>query len=148
MKKFTFDALATVRHINPRKEGPEDDKNLALDIKLNGIVTDAIWDYFHEQIRNVLYTDAGAVKNIMMDSIAFSHSVKNCTLKMLGHTFHGAEIKNFKVRPKDGHLAELTFSATIEPSGTDIAMIAEYLQEEVPVVIEPQPDLFDGGQNP
>lgn len=143
MQTFRFDGRATIRHINPRKEGPEDDKNLALDVKLNGTVPAEVWDYFHENLKPVLYTDVGAAKNGLMESIGLAHSVRNCTLVMLERTFYGVEVKNFKVRPSDDWKADLTFSVTITPDGDDIALFAEYLQEEVAVQIEPQPDLFD-----
>lgn len=142
MDAFRFEGNATIKHINPRKEGPEEEKNLAVDIKLNGTVPAEVWDYFHEDIKPCLYTDAGTAKNSMMESIGFAHSVRNCTVMMLERIFHGAEVKNFKVRPKDGWLADLTFSVTISPDGSDIALLAEYLQEEVAVTVLPQPDLF------
>lgn len=146
MDVFKFDGRATIRHINTRKEGPEDDKNLAVDIKLNGTVSADVWHYFHEGLRDVLYTDVGAAKNGLMESIGFAHSVRNCTLTILERTFHGVEAKNFKVRPTDTWTADLTFSVSIDPSGDDIGLLAEYLQEEVAVKLEPQPDLFDGQQ--
>lgn len=143
MQVFRFDGRATIKHINPRKEGPEDDKSLAVDIKLNGSVDATAWDYFHEDLRPALYTDVGAAKNALMESIGFAHSVRNCTLTILERTFHGVEVKNFKLRPKDSWLADLTFSVTITPDGDDIGLLAEYLQEEVAVSVEPQPELFD-----
>lgn len=144
METFKFDGQATIRHINTRKEGPEDDKNLAVDVKLNGTVDWTAWDFFHEDLRPVLYTDVGAAKNCMMESIGFAHSVRNCSMTILERTFQNVEVKNFKLRPTDGFKAEITFSATITPDGDDIGLLAEYLQEEVAVKIEPQPDLFDG----
>lgn len=143
MEPFKFSGLATIAHINPRKEGPEDDKALAVDIKLKGTMDSGAWNFFHEGLVPVLYTDVGAAKNTMMESIGFAHAVRNCTMTILERTFHGVEVKGFKLRPVDTWRAEIVFSATITPDGDDIGLLAEYLQEEVQVSIEPQPDLFD-----
>lgn len=143
MKTFAFAGNATIKHINPRKEGPDDEKALALDLKLNATVGAEFWDFFHEDLASVLYTDTGAARNALMESIGFNHSVRNCTLEIIDRTLYGVEVKNFKLRAKDDHKIDMTFSVTFQPSGGELAMLAEYLQEELPVIITPQPDLFE-----
>ena len=143
MNTFSFNGQATIKHLNPRKEGPEDEKALALDIKLCGTVPADLWDYFHEGIKEALYTDAGAAKNALMEAIGFNHAVSNCTMEILEQRFHGVEVSKFKLKPKDGWKAELTFSVTISPDSNEIAQFAEFLQDEVSLVLMPEPDLFN-----
>lgn len=144
MKTFAFAGNATIKHINPRKEGPDDEKALALDLKLQATVPAEFWDFFHEDLRPALYTDAGAVKNTLMESIGFAHSVRNCEMTILEKRFFGVEVKKFQLRAKDGHQVDMTFSVTLAPTGNEIAQLAEYLQDDVRVEITPQPDLFEG----
>lgn len=143
MPKFSFNGMATIKHLNPRKEGPEEDKVLAMDVKLNATVDADIWDFFHPGIKPLLYTDAGGVQNVMMEAVGYANLVSNCTVEIVECRFYSVDVKNFKIRPKDGWKADLTFSVTIDPQGDQIAVMAEYLQDEVRVVIEPQPELFD-----
>ncbi len=43
---------------------------------------------------------------------------------------------------------ELTFTASFQPLRDEVAIIAEYVTDEVRVVARPQPQLdFDGGQD-
>lgn len=141
--KFSFDGNATIKHINPRKEGPEEEKILALDVKLNATVSADLWDFFHPGLKPVIYTDAGGVQNVLMEAIGFNNMVRNCTVNINKCQFHNVDVKNFKMRPKDGWKADLTFSVSVDPDGNEIAVLAEFLQEEVAVVIEPQRELFD-----
>src|SRR5690606_16103034 len=141
-----FDGVATIKHLNTRKEGPDEEKVLAMDVKLNATVSADLWDFFHPGIKPVLYTDAGGVQNLMMEAIGYGNIVKNCTVQIVGCHFYSVDVKNFKIRPTDGWKADLTFSLTIDPQGDQIAVLAEYLQEEVAVIIEPERELFDGQQ--
>ena len=145
MNTFHFNGRATVKHLNPRKEGPDDEKTLALDVKLQGKVPASLWDYFHEGLRPVLYTDLGAARNLLMESIGFNNEVKNCTVTILGRDFLGVTVGKFKLKPIDTWRIELTFSITVQPSGTEVAEFAEYLQDEVDVFSTPAPDLFNQG---
>lgn len=147
MNKFRLDGLAVIKHINTRKEGPDEEKELAIDVKMEATVDAAYWDFFHEGLRDSLYTDIGAVRNPLMDAIGFSHSVRNCTLDLLGASFNEVEVSKFKLRPKDGNKVALQFAVSLSPRGNEVGQLAEFLQEETEVHIEPQPELnFDGGQ--
>lgn len=55
MNKFTFDGLANIQHLNTRKQGPEDDKELAVDIKLTTRTSMEVCDFFDEQLAEFLF---------------------------------------------------------------------------------------------
>lgn len=141
--RFSFSGKATIKHLNTRKEGPDEEKVLALDVKLNATVSADQWDFFHPGIKHALYTDAGGVQNVMMEAVGFSNLVKGCMVEISHYQFLSVDVKNFKIRPIDGWKADLTFSISVDPDGEQLAVLAEFLQEEVDVTVEPQRELFD-----
>lgn len=145
MTEFQFDGDATIKHLNVRKEGPEDDKALAIDIKFEGKTDATLCDYFDPLLRDFLFTDGVIARPQMMEAVGFVNQIENCELTLLEQTFFGVKLHKFKVRPVDGGLIELTFAASFKPSKNEVAVIAEYVCEAVHVTCRPQPGLdFDG----
>lgn len=53
--KFRFSGKAEIQHLNTRKEGPEDDKELAVDVKFSvRAVEKLIWRPFHHPVPECL----------------------------------------------------------------------------------------------
>lgn len=147
MSQFTYRGKAEIKHFNARKEGPEEDKILALDIKLTAKTSADALVFFDEQLSEFLYLqDSGAVRNQMLEPLKFSHEVQNCELVIAGCQFHGVRASKFQVEGVDGWRVNLTWQVTFQPSRDECATLAEFLQEEVDVYIEAQPDLFDQGE--
>ena len=71
--KFKFSGRGDITSLNTRKEGPEEDKVLAVDVKLSTVVH--IYDVlcFEPAIKDFLFLDNGAVRNIMIGPISFSN---------------------------------------------------------------------------
>ena len=147
MSLFAFNGRAEIKHFNARKEGPEEDKILALDIKLLTKTDSDALRFFDEELVHFLYLpDSGAVRNLMLEPIKFKHEVQNCELLIAGCQFHGVRVSKFQIEAADGWQLYMTWQCSFLPSRDECAILAEYLQEEVEVCITAQPDLFDDGE--
>ncbi|HEX7387841.1 MAG TPA: hypothetical protein VF285_11300 [Castellaniella sp.] len=144
MDKFRYAGSAEIRHLNIRKEGPDDEKILAVDIKFLCTAPATMFDFFDEGLRSVLYTDIGAVKNMSISPIGFTNVVMNCDLSIFEYRYGGVDVGKFSLKPKDGNLVEMTFGISIQPTGSEVAQLSEFVADEVNIVIEPQPELQFG----
>jgi hypothetical protein len=144
-QKLRLACQATVGHLNARKEGPEDDKELACDLKLTTIVSASVLRYFDEGLELALYTPEGMVRNVMIGSIPFLHELEGYRMELNGMTQHGVKIKKFTVQAKDSNLLVLTFSVSFKPTGTEVATLAEFLQDQIDVQLEPGSEELDLG---
>lgn len=144
MDKFEYKGKAEIKHLNVRKEGPDDEKVLAIDIKLQCTTSADMLDFFHEGIKAVLFTDAGAVKNLMLKPLEFMNTVMNCELGILGKSYGGVDVGKFQLKPKDGNQVAMSFSVSIQPSGDEVARISEFVMDEIDISILPQPQLDFG----
>lgn len=141
MSKFEYKGKAEIKHLNVRKEGPDEEKSLAVDVKLQCITSADMFNFFHEGMRDVLFTDIGAVKNVFLDGLKFSNKIRNCELIILGQRYLGVGLSKFVLSPKDTNQAVLTFSVSISPSGDEVAQLAEYVMDEVDIEVIPSPEL-------
>lgn len=149
MSNFTFQGRAEIKHINTRKEGPEEDKVLALDIKLTAKIDARLLAYFDSELSGFLFLPdgAGAVRNTAIEPIKFKHKIENCDLEIAGLSFHGVKVSKFSIEPVDGRQAWLTWQNSFQPASNEVAVISEYLMDEVDVVVASQPDLFEHDQS-
>lgn len=135
MDKFEYEGKAEIKHLNIRKEGEDEEKILAVDIKMQCLTDAEMLDFFHPNISSVLYTDVDAVQNVYMKPIAFKNQILHCELTIMGQHFFGVDAAKFSFEPKDGHQVLMTFSVSIQPDGTDIAQLAEFVMDEVTIHI-------------
>lgn len=137
MSKFRFQGKASIMHLNTRKEGPDDDKELAVDVKLQALCGINMCDYFEPELAYLLFLEGGAVRNVMMGPISFSHELEDYQMEAVGGTFRGVKVKKFTLEPVDGNQIRLTFSISFKPSGDEVARMAEYLQDEIDIDVNP-----------
>lgn len=137
-QKFRFKGKAEIIHLNARKEGPDDEKELAVDVKLRAVTGGDMLKYFDEELALVFYTDIGAIRNAMIGPVPFRHEIKSYTMTALGNTHFGVTLKKFSLEPLDRFKLELVFQASLKPMGNQVAVMAEYLQDEIDVTIEPE----------
>lgn len=141
--KFRLHAHATVTHINARKEGPDDDKVLAVDVKLQTLLDFDILDFFEPSLATFLYLQGGAVRNVLMGPITFTHELEHYRLDIAGGSHFGTKVKKFSIEPRDSYKVLLTFLVSFKPSGDEVAQIAEYLQDDLLVILEPENEELD-----
>jgi len=137
MNKFKFDGLANIQHMNTRKQGPEDDKELAVDIKLTTRTAQNICSFFDEQLADFLFLSTGAVRNEFQEPISYKYELLNYTVTVGGMTFDGVTVKKISILPADGFLVDLTFQLSFKPLSNQVSLFAEYLQEMIPIKLQP-----------
>lgn len=138
MDKFMFSGAVSIIHLNTRKEGEEDNKVLAADVKLKAIVGNGILAFFEPMLLEALFLEGGAVRNVMMGPVQFLHKLEHYRLETFGSTFYGVSVGKFSLLPQDINQIELTFSVSFKPSGDEVARLAEYLQDMVEIRLEPE----------
>jgi hypothetical protein len=141
--KFAFSGEATLRHMNARKEGPEDNPELAVDLKFEAAVDASLLAAFEPALVDVLYLDSGAVRNIQLLPLAFSAILVNYRLEAFGSFFGGVELRKFAFKPVDGRRLSVTFAASFKPSGDEVARFAEYLTEAFIIDLRPEDGELD-----
>lgn len=145
MSKFRFHGRASIAHLNTRKEGPDDEKELAVDVKLQALCGVEVTGYFEQELAYFMFLEGGAVRNTMMGPINFSHELEGYRLDAVGGSFFGVKVKKFSLEPVDGNQIRLTFSISFKPSGDEVARMAEYLQDEIDIELNPSSEELDLG---
>jgi hypothetical protein len=143
---FKIDSLATIKALNIRKEGEDDEKIVAVDVKLEFKKVDRrLCAYFDSAIEEFLWrgeTDALMVRNAFLKPLAYVNSIKDATIVIGTHEYSGCDVGKFQIEPQDGGVITLTCSATVNPNEADIADLAKAVQDDTQVSIEGPPDLF------
>lgn len=147
MDKFHFMGKATILHLNTRKEGPEDNQELALDLKFKAVADRHVMRFFDEQLADFVFFSNGAVRNKIMGPITYGHELESYRLDMVGSTFTGVRVKKFSLEPKDGFKVWITFSVSFKPSGDEVARVAEFLQDEIDLCLMSGDSELDFGSN-
>jgi hypothetical protein len=140
-------SVATLKHINARKEGPEEDKELSIDIKLE--IDEAAVDIlpqFDPALRGFLF-DKDMVRFPAMDEIKWHGEHLNMEIELCGFVFIGARLSKFSIQPYINERGQdreeftgiqrvvITCSASFKPCGAELATIAELLGEETKISI-------------
>jgi len=139
-QKFQYSGKVQVLHLNTRKEGPDDEKSLAVDVKVKAITSADVLTHFDENMIDFLFTDMGAVRNQMIGEIPMRHSLEDYRMDFSHSNHFGVKVKKFLLDPMDGYQVGVTFQITFQPSSIEIAQIAEFLHEEIFVSLQPAND--------
>lgn len=146
--RFRLSGIADLKHVNIRKEGPDDDKILAVDLKLAFERVDrSICDYFDDALAQFLWrheTNGLIARNAFLQPVAFMNEISSAHVTIDGRQFFGCEAKKFSFVPRDGGTVDIVCAVSIYPSSGDVADLAKHVQDGVTVLIEGPPDLFDG----
>lgn len=145
---FKVKGVATIKHLNVRKQGPEDEKVLAVDVKMEIKQVDRrLCAYFDEALEPFLWrgdTDAMIVRNIWLSPVIYGHEITGATVTIGNETFLGCDVKKFTLEPRDGGVMNLTLAVSLFPSSNEVSDLAKLVQEDAHVEIEGPPDLFAG----
>jgi hypothetical protein len=143
---FKLSGTATIKHLNVRKEGDDDNKILAVDIKMEVSKVDyRLCGFFDDALASFLWrgdTESMIARNTKLAPVAYDHEVKLANIDIDGMSFVG-DAKKFQMQAKDGGVMTLTLSVTVTPSQHEVAKLAKLVQEGCRLSIEGQPDLFD-----
>jgi hypothetical protein len=150
---FKVAGTATIKHLNVRKEGPDEEKILAVDVKLEIKKVDRhLCGYFDDALEAFLWrgdTDALIARNPYLAPVSYANAITGATFTIGLHTFHGCDVKKFSLAPADGGVFTLGCAVTVYPSAGDVSDLAKIVQDDELVAIEGPPDLFavsDAGQ--
>ncbi len=146
LPRFKFAGYATIRHLNVRKEGQEGEKALAVDVKFEGVAVGELCHYFDERLHHLFFdvSASGAIaRGAFLEPVGFRNELEDCLLTVEGIEFHGVKLKGFKLLPVDGGMVTLTFTASFQPTANEVAVLARKVADEVSVIAEQRPGLFD-----
>lgn len=143
---FKVSGTATVKHLNVRKEGPDDEKILAVDVKLEFRNVDRrLCGYFDEALEAFLWrgnTDALIARNAFLSPVCYGNEITSASVKIDGESYVGCDVKKFAMEARDGGVMTLGCSVSLYPSSSDVSALAKLVQEDAIVTIEGPPDLF------
>lgn len=143
---FKVAGSASIKHLNVRKEGPDDEKILAVDVKVSIMQVDRhICGYFDDALEAFLWrgdTDALIVRNAFLAPTVYLNQITGANVRIGEHEFHGCEVKKFSIEPRDGGVVTLMCSIALYPNSSDVSELARLVQEDTNVSIEGPPDLF------
>lgn len=145
---FKVSGRATIKHLNVRKEGPEDEKILAVDVKLEIKDVDRrLCGYFDDALEAFLWrgdTNALIARNAFLTPVRYGNEISGASVSIGSHSYSGCEVKKFEIEPRDGGVITLTCSVAVYPNSADVSDLAKMVQDEASVTIEGPPDLFAG----
>ncbi len=142
--KFRYSGPVSIEHLNTRKTGDEDDRVLAVDVKMRATMSAAeSLGRFAPELADALFTDIGAVSNLMLGPITFAHELEHYRIDSDAGRFTGCRLRKFSVTPKDGRETIVTFTASFEPTADEFARLAEDLADEIDVTIQPEDGELD-----
>ncbi len=146
--------LMTLCHLNVRKEGPEEEKEVAIDIKLKGDVSSVVIEQLftlpgeeHKSLEKVFWLDdeAACRRFETLGELKIERRFEAVSVTIQGLHLQACTVKKFSAYILDHGKAELTMSVSCpRPPSNAVGVLSEVLQEEVSVqAISEQPDLFD-----
>lgn len=138
MNKFRAKGHMSITHMNTRKEGPEDEQHLCVDLKLSMRTDRDVFHFFDDHLPHALWIPGTyAKRNLKLGPITFASEYKDYRMECCGSTHHGVKVKKFAMEILDGGHVNLTLQVSFEPSGTEVATLAEYLSDDIDIVLEP-----------
>ena len=136
---ITLDQTIRVAHLNIRKEGPDDDKHLVVDMKIEARSGADLLAEFDPTLRHLLF-NAGAPRYPKMGPIKWAGEANHMELDTLGLCLLDVKLHKFQIAPfaiQGQEFIDLTCTATFAPSGRDTAILAEQVGEEIAIKLTP-----------
>lgn len=143
---FRFEGHAELQSLNIRKRGNDDEKVLVVDARFSGRAHADLCDYFDPLLRSFLFLDGVIARPRAMDPIGFCNVIEHCELRLPQRLFTDVQLRHFRIEPHDGGQIQLSFTATFRPSKDEVAVLAEFMDEDVHLVVQPEPELDFNGQ--
>lgn len=151
MNETLIDGVATFKHLNIRKEGPADEKILAIDLKLAGCECDLnllkrlLGAHNTTEVKQTFWDRQGDMRfGGLAQPIGSGAEIENCHVTIDHLRLPGALIRKFKVTIGGNHTATVDFAISLKDPPSDATpILAELVSDEVRVSIaERQRELF------
>lgn len=144
--RLRLSSYATVKELKVRKDGPEDRRYLACDLRLifNG-VDRMICDYFDPALADFLFrqTEGGlVVRNEWMAPVVYHTTERGCLMEIDRDIFRGCEVRSFAVAPVAGGAICLGCKVSFFPGAQDVTHLARLVESQAMVTIASHLDLF------
>ena len=144
--EFNLKTVATLKHINVRKEGPKDAEALAFDLKFACIVSaDVIDDLLcignEGQALPAFWidNDEGKPRFPLLSTISFSRRVTDVTLETLGMHLPGCKVGKFTFEPLTEKRATLLLTLAVsQPPGNALPILADFLTQDIEIDLQTQ----------
>ncbi len=134
--------FADITHMNVRKAGPDEEKTLTLDLKLIAECKGDVLGFFDDSLAAFLFFPDGSLRMPMMEPVSWAGEVKHMRLEVAEIEFSDVTLRKFTFHPAENYNVALVMTATLAPERSEVALLAEYLGEQVRIEIEPEGDLF------
>jgi|GEM_PF-5881390 len=154
--QFNISSYVTIAHLNLRKQGGEDDRELAIDVKVKAegvqpsvlvpiVGADSVEDimraFYDKKGEDVLFTGITQIES-------WAEFKTRHTLSVAGFTVYPEAIKKFKLRPRAPDkrpAADIEFSFTLlEPDRDLVRYLTDNVAEAVHIDIQGEPELDFG----
>jgi hypothetical protein len=144
--RLRLSSHATVKSLKIRKEGPEDRRFLAVDLRLLfNDVDRMICDYFDPALSDFLFrAESGGlvVRNEWMSPVQYHLTERGCLMEIDHDIFRGCEVRSFAVAPVAGGRICLGCSVSFFPGAQDVTHLARLVESQAMVTIASHLDLF------
>ena len=146
--RFRVSGQAMVKHINVRKQGFDENRILAVDIKLSFAGIDrSICGYFDPLLEDFLWRPSldGILvpRDTYLDPLTYQHHFSDGMMQVGKENFHNVEGKKFSIAPMDNGRVCLGCSVTIFPdSNKAVDQVSRMLGELAIISLFGPLDLF------
>lgn len=153
---INFPSKVEITHINLRKQGPEDCRDLAVDLKIEGLAANGeaiIMALFgcDQEMAGAFWRPSDVSDDLspsmtgLTEMQSWAEFDGKHTLNIAGLSFRPAMLKKFKVKPVGGGAVNVVFQASItDVENRHLNILTEMLQELTPCEVLADPDMFDG----
>ena len=137
-----FTKIGKLLHVNLRAEG-KDDKELAVDIKLQTIVHSDDLVELHPNLVGMLWDADGNPRfATLIDSVRLKCQLKHHDVKVQTVLVRDAKLHKITVTPMVLSFAAIEFTATFYPGTQTVASLSMYLAEDVELDVRPLDDPY------
>lgn len=133
---------AEITHLNLRKQGPDDNRVLAIDIKFTGargtpeLLKHLLGLNDAEEIKAVLWDEKAMPRFPGIESITPKNIIEGCTVAFGGITLENCDARKFHITPGEDHIIKIDFSVSaVRPPEAAMRRIPDLISEEVTVSV-------------
>ena len=147
MNEFAINESAEIENINARKVGKQDNRVLALDVRLSVTVPHGLLSVLMGnepgELARSFWTESAMQEPRFLNIAAIKTPTEtqfgNLVFRAAGSEYTNCTAKKFEFVPIAGRSADLTFTLSIPSLDEDgIGILAEYLKEEIGIDIRPE----------